>query len=118
VRRFAVRFKRQQWPAECPVPNLFYDPRSLDVTQDKRACLHAKCVVVDAEKVFVSSANFTEAAQLRNIEVGVLIDSAATANQVASFFGALVSDGRLLPIREPLADGPTALPTSGLAPTR
>lgn len=99
VRRFADRFKRQQWPAEYPIPDLFYDPRSLDPTQDKRACLHAKCVVVDAEKVFVSSANFTEAAQLRNIEVGVLIDSAATANQVTTFFTGLVNDGRLLPIR-------------------
>lgn len=99
VRRFAERFKRQQWPADHPVPQLFYDPRSLDLTHDKRACLHAKCVVVDAEKVLVSSANFTEAAQLRNIEVGVLIDSPATAHQIASFFGGLVNDGRLLPIR-------------------
>ncbi|MFM7166743.1 MAG: DISARM system phospholipase D-like protein DrmC [Planctomycetaceae bacterium] len=99
VRRFADRFKRQQWPAESPVPNIFYDPRSLDLTQDKRACLHAKCVVVDGEKVFVSSANFTEAAQLRNIEVGVLINSPATANQVATFFTGLVNDGQLLVIR-------------------
>jgi len=41
----------------------------------QRASLHAMCVVVDAEKLFVSSANFTEPTQLRNFEVGVLIDN-------------------------------------------
>ena len=99
VRRFAERFQKRQWPADSPLPQLFYDPRSLDLTQEKRACLHAKCVVVDGEKVLVSSANFTEAAQLRNIELGVLINSSATAHQVTSFFVGLINEGRLLPIR-------------------
>lgn len=99
VRRFADRFKRQQWPESCPIPDLFYDPRSLDLAQEKRACLHAKCVVVDEEKVFVSSANFTEAAQLRNIEVGVLIESPATANQITAFFTGLVGQRLLLPVQ-------------------
>ena len=99
VRRFTDRFRRWQWPSDYPLPSLYYDPRSLDLTQDKRACLHAKCVVVDLKKVFVSSANFTEAAQLRNIEVGVLIDAPATASQVTAFFNGLVSDGRLVPVR-------------------
>jgi phosphatidylserine/phosphatidylglycerophosphate/cardiolipin synthase-like enzyme len=98
VHRFADRFKRHQWPNDSPIPNLYYDPRSLDLAQDKRACLHAKCVVVDGEKVFVSSANFTEAAQLRNIEVGVLIESPATANQITAFFTGLVGQRVLLPI--------------------
>jgi phosphatidylserine/phosphatidylglycerophosphate/cardiolipin synthase-like enzyme len=62
VRRFAHRFKTQQWPQDRPVPQVFYDPRSLESNTDKRACLHAKCIVVDAESVFISSANFTAAA--------------------------------------------------------
>jgi phosphatidylserine/phosphatidylglycerophosphate/cardiolipin synthase-like enzyme len=98
VHRFADRFKRHQWPKDRPIPNLYYDPRSLDLEQGERACLHAKCVVVDGEKVFVSSANFTEAAQLRNIEVGVLIESQATANQITAFFTGLVDQRFLLPI--------------------
>jgi phosphatidylserine/phosphatidylglycerophosphate/cardiolipin synthase-like enzyme len=69
------------------------------MTQEKRACLHARYIVVDGVKVFISSANFTEAAQLRNIEVGVLIESAATANQVSTFFTGLVNAGGVLPIR-------------------
>jgi len=99
VRRFADRFKQQQWPKEKRIPELYYDPRSLDQAHDKRACLHAKCVVIDGEKVFVSSANFTEAAQLRNIEIGVLIRSRATANQITAFFTGLVDQRVLLPIR-------------------
>jgi phosphatidylserine/phosphatidylglycerophosphate/cardiolipin synthase-like enzyme len=98
VRRFSDRFKRQQWPTDRPLPDLYYDPRSLDVAQGERACLHAKCVVVDDAKVFVSSANFTEAAQLRNIEVGVLIESQATANQVTAFFTGLVNQRVLVRI--------------------
>ncbi len=98
VRRFTERFKGKQWPQGAPVPKMFYDPRSLDMTQEKRACMHAKCVVVDCEKVLVSSANFTEAAQLRNIEVGVLLNSSATANQITIFFHDLLSRGLLSPI--------------------
>lgn len=41
----------------------------------KRSSLHAKCVVVNAEQVFVSSANFTKVGQERNIEVGLKIQS-------------------------------------------
>jgi len=64
-------------------PEIYFDPRSLhrpavsnlggDTKQ--RAVLHAKCVVIDGRTAFVSSANFTEAAQERTIEVGVLVRS-------------------------------------------
>ncbi|HEX7379725.1 MAG TPA: hypothetical protein VF278_21555 [Pirellulales bacterium] len=30
------------------LPEVFYDPRALEPAAEKRACLHAKCVVVDA----------------------------------------------------------------------
>jgi phosphatidylserine/phosphatidylglycerophosphate/cardiolipin synthase-like enzyme len=71
VRVFAERFVRKEWPGR-QLPKLYYDPRSLEVDQTKRTSLHAKCVVVDKEVTFVSSANFTEAAQTRNIEVAGL----------------------------------------------
>jgi phosphatidylserine/phosphatidylglycerophosphate/cardiolipin synthase-like enzyme len=50
---------------------VFYDPRSVTLEPGKAAALHAKCVVIDEFDLFVSSANFTEAAQQRNIEVGL-----------------------------------------------
>lgn len=72
VRRFAAQFRATQWPNERPLPQVFFDPRSLDMSSHNRACLHAKAVVVDSRSVFISSANFTEAAQERNVEVGIL----------------------------------------------
>ena len=58
-----------------------------------RAVLHAKCVVIDGRIAFVSSANFTEAAQERNIEVGVLVRSELIAERIINFFTALISTG-------------------------
>ena len=62
---------------------------------EKRASLHAKCVVVDRQVAFVSSANFTEAAQERNIEVGVLLRVPALAEQLEWHFQALMEAGVL-----------------------
>jgi phosphatidylserine/phosphatidylglycerophosphate/cardiolipin synthase-like enzyme len=90
VHRFAERFKTREWPTDHPLPKLYYDPRSLDLDATKRACLHAKCVVVDGKAVFISSANFTEAAQERNIEVGLLVHSRWLAERVAGHFDALL----------------------------
>ena len=57
-----------------------------------------KCVVVDDERTFVTSANFTEAAQDRNIEVGVLVEGTAFASSVTEQFVSLVRHARLLRI--------------------
>ena len=70
---------------------LFYDPRSLELDDEKRACLHAKCIAVDGEAVFISSANFTEAAQERNIEVGLLVRTRSLAEQVTRHFETLLA---------------------------
>src|SRR5947208_2498686 len=86
IRRFAARFRSHQWPKDRPLPEVFFDPRSLETDSERRACLHAKCVVVDGKDVFVSSANFTEAAQQRNIEIGLLIHSAEVATRVIQYF--------------------------------
>jgi len=94
TREFAERFKNEQWPGD-RVPELFYDPRALSREQGPRACLHAKCVVVDEEIAFVTSANFTEAAHERNIEAGVLLRSASFAQALSGQFEALVQHGAL-----------------------
>ncbi|MCY2953146.1 MAG: DISARM system phospholipase D-like protein DrmC [Planctomycetota bacterium] len=99
VRRFADRFEKHQWPRDGRLPQVYYYyPRSLEMVVDKRSCLHAKCIVVDGEAAFVSSANFTEAAQERNIEVGLLIRSASIAGKLACHFEALVDCGFLQPL--------------------
>jgi phosphatidylserine/phosphatidylglycerophosphate/cardiolipin synthase-like enzyme len=55
----------------------------------------AKCVVVDRQAALVTSANFTEAAQQRNIEVGLLIRHAPLVSRISLYFEGLI-DARLL----------------------
>lgn len=96
VWKFLTRFRTTDWPGD-KLPELYYDPRSLDGSQEKRSSLHAKCVVIDRRVAFVTSANFTEAAQTRNIEVGVLIRSPAFAQDLGNHFEALAATGTLTP---------------------
>ena len=93
IAAFAYRFRTQHWPTDRALPEIYFDPRSLSIDAKQRAVLHAKCIVVDGRTAFVSSANFTEAAQERNIEVGVLVRSEVFAERLAAFFAALISTG-------------------------
>lgn len=104
VRQFADRFVATQWPTGRPLPAVYYYPAALDLDRSKRASLHAKCVVVDNELLFVSSANFTEAAQERNIEVGVLIRSSLLAARVTRYFDSLLQEGLVVPLDLSFAD--------------
>ncbi|MBX6311928.1 MAG: phospholipase [Isosphaeraceae bacterium] len=97
VRLFAERFVRREWPGR-RLPGVYFDPRSLDTDHEKRASLHAKCVVVDKEQAFVSSANFTGAAQTKNIEVGVYLRSSSFARRLAQHFETLADLHLLKPI--------------------
>jgi phosphatidylserine/phosphatidylglycerophosphate/cardiolipin synthase-like enzyme len=72
TRRFAERFVRQEGrdhgcPRSPTTPAAFEDDA-------RRASLFAKCVVINGARALVGSAKFTEAAQLRNIEIGVIVD--------------------------------------------
>lgn len=75
-----------------------YDPGSLAEPGTKRAVLHAKCVVADDTRAFVTSANFTEAAQQRNIEVGVLLHDAEVARSLVAKFEQFVAGGHLMSV--------------------
>jgi len=97
LRRFAERFMRQEWPGP-RMPELFYDPRSLAAGEGPRASLHAKCVVVDGAKAFIGSANLTEAAQLRNIEIGIVTADSAIAAAIERHINALIEAGHLQPL--------------------
>jgi hypothetical protein len=94
LRRFAHHFCAQEWPGK-QLPELYYDPRSLDANVVKRSSLHAKCIVVDRRTALVTSANFTEAAQVRNIEVGALIRDGQFAARLTSHFDTLTDAGLL-----------------------
>ena len=96
VSRFTQRFKQSQWPVGCRLPEVYYDPRSVSDEEPVRSSLHAKCVVVDHKHVFVSSANFTEAGQERNIEVGLSIKSPWLAKRLVRHFRLLCEHGLAL----------------------
>jgi phosphatidylserine/phosphatidylglycerophosphate/cardiolipin synthase-like enzyme len=91
VARFARDFRTKHWPWPS-LPALYYDPRSLEIG-DGRASLHAKCVIIDRERALVTSANFTDAAQRKNVEVGVDIRYRPTAERLADYFLGLCSCG-------------------------
>lgn len=88
IRRFAEEFNTQHWPWD-PKPEVFYDPRSLSHYNTKRSSLHAKCLIVDRRVAMVTSANFTEAAQKRNIEAGILISYIPFVQRIAEYFDTL-----------------------------
>ena len=91
VRRFADHFWGIDWPGSSK-PMVFYDPRSLELDH-RSGILHAKAVVADDEAVFVTSANLTEAAFDRNIEIGLLVRDRALAASVSSHFRVLIDRG-------------------------
>lgn len=94
VREFGKRVRDDVWPGD-RLPAVFYDPRSLETEGHKRAVLHAKAVVVDGRWTLLTSANFTEAAQERNIEAGVVVDDRRLAQRVTRQFDELVARGVL-----------------------
>ena len=94
VRRFTANFAENEWPGT-RLPRLYYDPRSLESGRATRSALHAKCVVIDGAEALVTSANFTEAAQERNIELGLYIKSPIIAGQIESHFHSLIDNGHL-----------------------
>ena len=96
VRRFADHFWATDWPGEAR-PEVYYDPRSLD-PDGPAGVLHAKAVVADGEAVFMTSANLTDAALDRNIELGVLIRDRALAASVTSHFRGLIDKKVLSPL--------------------
>jgi phosphatidylserine/phosphatidylglycerophosphate/cardiolipin synthase-like enzyme len=56
--------------------------------------LHAKVAQIDSQ-VIVSSANLTDDAFTRNLEMGLLVDDAKLAEKIRSYFSHLVSKGIL-----------------------
>jgi phosphatidylserine/phosphatidylglycerophosphate/cardiolipin synthase-like enzyme len=96
VRRFADRFWATDWPGSSR-PSVYYDPRALELG-GPTGVLHAKAVVVDDEAVFVTSANLTEAALDRNIELGLMVRDRALAASVSTHFRILIEKALLLPL--------------------
>lgn len=96
VRRYIDDFSHRHWPWS-PKPHIFYDPRSLEPYGGQRSSLHAKCIVVDRRAALVTSANFTDAAQDRNIECGIVIRHVSLVARLAQYFSSLCDSQYLVP---------------------
>jgi phosphatidylserine/phosphatidylglycerophosphate/cardiolipin synthase-like enzyme len=93
--RLADEFWAKQWPRGARRPTLCYDPRGLAMAKDARATMHAKIVVIDRRKAFVTSANLTHRAHSDNIELGLLVNHTHIATRIVAYFEELRVRGEL-----------------------
>lgn len=77
-------------------PEIWHDSRVFEVADRKAAgVMHAKVVIIDGKAALVTSANFTEAAQSRNIEAGLVLRNRRQVTRLRSFFEGLITTGFL-----------------------
>lgn len=95
VVKYAKNFWMYQW-TWARRPLVYFDPRGSEQTPAAPACQHAKCILVDGATAFITSANFTESAHERNIELGVIFrDNPPIANSIRGKFESLILNGVL-----------------------
>lgn len=93
----AKRLWKHNWGGQRR-PRVYYFPESLVKDPGERGVLHAKAIVRDECEVLITSANFTEAALNRNIELGVLIHDGHFARQVARHYERLIEREKLVEV--------------------
>jgi phosphatidylserine/phosphatidylglycerophosphate/cardiolipin synthase-like enzyme len=72
-------------------------PKEERPTNESNHCpsMHAKCVIADKRVAFVTSANLTEAAMERNIEVGIVLRGGPQPGRLVERFESMVTSGDL-----------------------
>jgi phosphatidylserine/phosphatidylglycerophosphate/cardiolipin synthase-like enzyme len=85
VQMTEASFWKYTWPWSDYRPRVFCDARG------DGSRMHAKCVVIDETTAFVTSANFTAAAQHDNVELGVVIEDFEFASRVAAQWRSLAA---------------------------
>jgi len=91
---FRTDFNARHWPWS-ERPAVYFYPRSLDDVPANRGSLHAKCVIVDGRAALITSANFTEAAQQRNLETGILTRYEPMIQRLRNYFLGLIHEGHM-----------------------
>jgi phosphatidylserine/phosphatidylglycerophosphate/cardiolipin synthase-like enzyme len=98
IEKYTKVFWKYHWPWALK-PAVYYDPRGPEENPDLPACQHAKCILVDDETAFITSANFTESAHEQNIELGVIFrENPTLAKSIKAKFENLISNGFLKPL--------------------
>lgn len=82
--RGAAQRIRDSWPSRTPLPRIFHDRERADGAP--YASMHAKCLLIDAKDLLITSANFTFHGLRGNIEIGIRLGGvpAAEARKVFS----------------------------------
>jgi phosphatidylserine/phosphatidylglycerophosphate/cardiolipin synthase-like enzyme len=80
--------------------SVYYWPQENRAKDDngKIGILHVKCAVADGQRMFLSSANFTEYAFTINMELGLLVTGGKLPKQVERHFERLISTRQLVEI--------------------
>ncbi len=94
IGEFAAEFCRTNWPFH-PLPEVYYDPSSLQGPKSGLASVHAKLIVVDRRWVYLGSANFTQAEFQRNLEAGIRMRDRRLAEVLVTYFDRLIQGGVL-----------------------
>ena len=74
-----------------PSAHFYYWDLNQSAVETKGASVHAKCAVADSKVAFITSANLSEAAMERNIEMGVLIKGGSTPQQLEKHLLGLIT---------------------------
>lgn len=100
VGAFVARtFGRAPRIPEIYVDRRLYEPGAFGDDGFPTISLHAKCVVVDDARALVTSANFTERGEKRNVEAGALVSDIGFAKSLAGQFRRLTSLGAMVRVR-------------------
>lgn len=97
ITAFATRFRQVEWPGR-RMPRLFYDPRSLAHSPSEHSVLHAKIAIADSSRALIGSANLTEAALKRNIELGILVHLPPVVARIRDHLQTLIHNNVLAPV--------------------
>jgi|GEM_PF-2265741 len=102
IRHQVDDFCNHVWPARDLMPRIYVDPRTAawhpDADHPKGGyftSMHAKAVVVDGRRCIIGSANFTGRGTMRNIEAGVLLESAEFCGVLLGQWQGLIAAGVL-----------------------
>lgn len=82
-----------------PTANIYVWNDNVDLVQRNTAgVVHAKCAVADGKVALITSANLTDAAMERNMELGVLFKGGALPEKLDRHLEALVSTGIIMKV--------------------
>ncbi|MCE1204470.1 MAG: DISARM system phospholipase D-like protein DrmC [Holophagaceae bacterium] len=63
-----------------------------------QGAVHAKCLLADGKAAFITSANLTNAAMEKNMELGVKLTGGAVPEQLRAHFEALIATREIVPV--------------------